>query len=318
MSTDPVLQYRRVFELLIGKASTGDGAVANQDFRIKFEITKTIKHTPNHAEFLIYNLADDTESRIKGEFDEVQCNAGYQREARLVFAGNLVRPRRYREGNDQITQLIAGDGDGDYYGTVINTVLAAGTTDSDVLNHIVSQFKSTKLGNAAAVAANKGKRSRAKVMNGMARDYLHQIAAAAECDWSIQNGVLHFIPFEGTLPGEAIVIRADTGMLKAPEVTDKGIKAWCLLNPAIKIGGVVQLDNNDLKEELRTITEQAAGAKKPGKKVTKKKHGPARMDPDGLYKVISLTHKGDTLGKEWHTESLCVSLSKPIPAKKAA
>lgn len=312
MSTEPVRQFRRVFDILVGKASAGTGITANQEFRIKFEITKTIRHTPNHAEILIYNLSPATENTIKNEFDEVVVNAGYKGDSRLIFIGNLSRIRRYREGNEQVTQIIAADGDADYYDTIINTTLAAGTTASSALNKIVEQFKATKLGHAVAVTAMEGKRARGKVMIGPARDYLHQIAVTAAAHWSIQDGVLQFVPFEGTLQDEAIVINARTGMLKAPEINDKGIKVECLLNPALRPGGKVMLDNNDIKEEMRTEIERAAGAKKPGKGPKK----PARTDPDGVYRLNSVTHKGDTRGTQWTSESLCVALSKPISPKQ--
>ncbi len=310
MSSKPSLQYLRRFDVLVGKATAGEGITANEDFKIEFEITKTLRHTPNHAEIKIYNLAPETENTIRNEFDELLVNAGYRDSVRLIFAGNIARVHRYRAGNNWITQIIAGDGDGDYYGTIINTTLAAGVLDSDVLNEIVGKFTTTKLGHAAAVAANKGKRSRGKTMSGPARNYLHQIAANADAEWSIQDGVLQFVPFEGTLPGEATVINANTGMLRAPELNDKGIKVWCLLNPALKPGGRIKLDNNDIKEEMRTIFEQAAGAKKPGVHKDKKKRTPARQDPDGIYKILVVSHSGDTRGKKWESELLCKALEK--------
>lgn len=310
MSQKASKQYLRAFNILVGKQTTGTGITANEDFKIEFEITKTLRHTPNHAEIKIYNLSPDTEATIRTEFDELLVNGGYRDSVRTVFIGNIARVRRYRKGNDWITQIIAGDGDGDYYGTVINTTLAAGVLDSDVLNHIVSQFKKTKLGHSLAVTANKTKRLRGKVMVGPARNYLHQLAASVDTEWSIQDGVLQFVPFEGTLPGEATVINANTGMSKAPEINDKGIKVWCKLNPALKPGGRIKLDNNDIKEEMRTIFEQAAGAKKPGVHKDKKKRSPARIDPDGIYKILTVTHEGDTRGPKWQSELLCKALDK--------
>ena len=81
-------------------------------------------------------------------------------------------------------------------------------------------------------------------------------------------------------------------------------------NPAIKPGGRIKLDNNDIKEEMRTLFEQAAGAKKPGVHKDKKARSPVRRDPDGIYKVLVVSHTGDTRGQKWETELLCKALAK--------
>ena len=41
------------------------------------------------------------------------------------------------------------------------------------------------------------------------------------------------------------------------------------------------------------------------KKTTQKQND--TFDVDGVYKVISLTHKGDTYGKAWYSEMNCVA-----------
>ena len=41
-----------------------------------------------------------------------------------------------------------------------------------------------------------------------------------------------------------------------------------------------------------------------------------RLDPDGIYKVLKLTHKGDNRGQDWVTEIECIGLDQPIPATR--
>jgi hypothetical protein len=99
-------------------------------------------------------------------------------------------------------------------------------------------------------------------------------------------------------------------LLDAPEVNDKGIRVKCLLNPQLAINGVIKLNNNDIRIQERRVNILSAKADK----VNAKTHNPMRLDPDGLYKIIRIRHRGDNRGREWISEVACVSLSAPISA----
>jgi hypothetical protein len=308
----PVQQFGRELEVVIGERAIGKGiAVTNKDgigLRVQFEITKTIGRTPNTAAVKIMNLAPDNEGKIKGEFDEVLVNAGYKGHTALLFRGNIRKAFGFREGNDWITEVDAADGDRDFRRAAVNLTLAAGSSTSQLLDHVIGVMTSTTKGH---VQVKERRRLRGKVISKMARDVLDDIAAENDSSWSIQDSKLVIVPADSTLPNEAIVIRADTGMIGAPELDDKGIKVKCLLNPAIRCNGKVWLDNNALKEKIFKEHDRKPGAiprKPPTKKVL------ARLDPDGIYKVIRVTHKGDTRGNDWETEALCIRLGNPIPA----
>lgn len=314
------LQWMRQCEVVIGNAAAGRGLFVSEP-RITFEVEKTVTgRTPNTATIKMFNLTPDHENQIRGEFDEVLIKAGYQGLSLVVFAGSIRHAYRYREGVDWITEIDAADGDFDLRNTIINTVLAAGTTTSDALNHVVGKLQRTKLGHAIV---KERKRIRGRVVSGGIDKLLNQIAMESDANWSIQNGVLEMVPVESTLPTEAIVLRSDTGLLGAPEVDDKGINAECLLNPQIRINGKVQLDNNSLRDKV-LVDHRVSSVTKPQvehrtkPKATKRL---SRLDPDGIYKVIKVVHKGDnrgTSGDDWSTKVLCVALNKPIPASAKA
>lgn len=312
MASPSTLQWKRACEVIVGNAARGTG-ISVKDLRITFEITKTIGSTPNPGLIKIHNLAPENEAKVKGEFDEVLVNAGYQGSSLLIFAGNIRHTFRYRDTNDWIMEIDAADGDDDFRNTIVNATLAAGTTTSQAVNKLVAAFSKTTAGH---VILKDRQRLRGKVMSGMARKYFDEIAAESDANWSIQDGRLEIVPVESTLPTEAIVIRSDTGMLGAPEVDDKGIKVICLLNPRLRVNGKILLDNNDLKERVRKLREKRPGTKPKKTKVAN--HQLARLDPDGVYKIYKLVHKGDTRGPEWVTEIHCLALSKTIPAGKAA
>lgn len=308
--SESVRQWKRKVQVVIGKAGTG---LLVENLRVKFEVAKTIESAPNEAIVKIYNLHPDNEAKVKNEFDELIINAGYEDAMQLVFRGNIKHVYRYREGNDYITEIEAGDGDKDFRKAVMNETLAAGTTTTQLVDRAVDTFKG--LGNTTKghVQVNDRSRIRGKVISGNTRDILHDVARESGANWSIQDGQLVIVSANGVLPGSAIVIRADTGMLGAPEINDKGIAVKCLLNPQIKVNGAIKLDNNGIK--AKRIKAQALATKRE-KEETKQKD-PVRLDPDGVYKVLKLTHRGDTRGQDWLTEVECIGLDQPIPESRS-
>lgn len=301
MATAPVLQWKRECLVTIGDHATGKDALVVKDLRIAFEITKTIGSAPNTAKIEIFNLHPDNEGKIKGEFDEVTLDAGYKGHALLVFAGNITSVKRPREENDWITTIIAADGDMDTKDTVVNASFIAGTSTQQILEHIVAGMSKVKLGYTKVTDRQ---RIRGRVLTGMARHKFDEIAAHSDAHWSVQDGELVIVPVASTLPNEAIVINASTGMLGTPELTDKGIDVRCLLNPQLKVNGTIKLDNNDLREKLLKQRQSKPGAKKH----KSKKKVAAHLDPDGLYKVIQLTHVGDTRSDLWESRVRCKAL----------
>lgn len=303
--SDSVRQWKRRAQVVIGKKGSG---LLVENLRIQFEVSKTVESAPNVAVIKIFNLNPANEAKIKNEFDEVILNAGYEGAMRLVFRGNIKHVYRYREKADYITEIEAGDGDKDYRNAVMNETLAAGTTNAQLVDRAVGSFKGTGGTTKGAVQINDRARLRGKVISGNTRDVLHDVARESGANWSIQDGQLVIVKTNAVLPDEAIVITAETGMLGAPEINDKGIAVKCLMNPQLRVNGAIKLDNNGIKAKRQKA--QALGKKQEDQKE------PVRLDPDGIYKVLKLTHKGDTRGQDWLSEIECIGLDQPIPASR--
>lgn len=308
--SDSVRQWKRKVQVVVGKAGTG---LLIENLRVKFEVAKTVESAPNVAVIKIYNLHPDNEAKIKNEFDEVILNAGYDGAMQLVFRGNIKHVYRYREGNDYITEIEGGDGDKDFRKAVMNETLAAGTTTGQLVDRAVGTFKSTGGTTKGYVGVQDKARIRGKVISGNTRDVLNDVARESGANWSIQDGQLTIVGANTVMPGEAIVIRADTGMLGAPEINDKGIAVKCLMNPQLKVNGAIMLDNNGIK--AKRVKAQALATKR--EKEEAKDKDPVRLDPDGVYKVLKLTHKGDTRGQDWVSEIECIGLDQPIPKSRS-
>lgn len=301
------LQWNRNVQVVVGKSGTG---LLIENLRVQYEVTKTIDPTPNFAVIKIFNLHPNNEAKIKNEYDDVLLNAGYAGALRLVFRGNIKHVNRYREGNDYITEIEAADGDKDFRRAVMNETLASGTTTAQLVDRAVGTFKGGGGTTKGVVQVTDRARLRGKVISGNTRDVLHDVAREAGANWSIQDGQLVIVSTNDVLPGEAVVIRADTGMLGAPEITDKGIVVRCLLNPTLRVNGAIKLDNNGIKVKRQKAEALASKGQKAAPTT------PVRLDPDGIYKVLKITHKGDNRGPDWVSEIECIGLDQPIPEKR--
>ncbi len=301
-------QWKRAAQVVLGKSGTG---LLIERLRMSFEVTKSADKTPNEATIKIYNLTQAHEAQIKDEFADVMLSAGYEGALRMLFRGNITGVYKYREGKDRILEIQAGDGDADYRAAVMNETLAAGTTNAQVIDRAVGSFQGVGKTQKGYTQVQERTRLRGKVLSGATRNVLSDLARASGARWSIQDGQLVLVAASGVLPDEAIVINAQTGMVGAPELSDKGVSIKCLLNPLLKIHGAVKLHNNSIKQQSRPKAAAAAKEQQQPKKE------PMRMDPDGLYKVIELKHKGDNRGSDWVSELTAIGINQPAPKASA-
>lgn len=288
-----VRQWGRVCQLLVGRA--GGEALDLSGLRIRFATTKGDVETPNSATITVNNVSAETLRRLEGEFADVILVAGYQDAAGVIFAGSIRQVRSGREGADSWVEITAADGDRAYNYATVNRTLAAGSRPADHAAVAAEAFAAR--GVAAGHLPDLGGQPlpRGKVLFGMARDTMRQAARNTNADWSIQDGRVQMIGRAGYLPGEAVVLTHETGLTSRPEQTDAGIKLKALLNPRIRIGGRVRLDNDSIQ---RARTDLKIGAWNKA----------ALIDQDGLYRVIKADFVGDTHGQDWHVDILALGL----------
>lgn len=303
MSTE---QWLRKCTLLVSDRN-GDGLDLS-NLRIKFTVKRSDTQTPNMAEIRVYNLEETTAQRIQKEFSKVILQAGYTSNFGVVFQGNVKQVIRGRENaTDTFIDIIAGDGDLSYNFAVVNATLAAGSGQAEQINAAIGSM--TKTGETTA--GNIGdvpntKLPRGKVMYGMARDYLKQSADTTDKTWSIQDGKVQFVPLTSYLPGEAVVLSSKTGLVGTPQQTNEGVMVKCLLNPKLKIGGRVQLNNKDVARLKIDLSQPLSPA-----------NIPAPLTSDGVYYILVIEHQGDNRGTEWYSNLTCLNLdvtTNPINA----
>lgn len=287
-------QWLRACALIVGPDS-GEGLDLSA-LRITFATKKGDVETPNSAEINVYNLSDDTAARIRREFMQVYLSAGYEGNTGTIFRGNIRQVRLWREnGVDTVLAILAADGDRAYNFATVNTTLAAGSKPADRVR--VCQGSMEAKGTKAGYAPDLGGQPlpRGKVMYGMARQYMRDEARDTGTDWSIQDGKVQMVPRRGYLPGEAVVLTHETGLVGSPEQTQDGISVRCLLNPRLRVGGRIRLNNASVKT-MQTPLKLAAGQQA------------ARLDADGFYRIIKVEFRGDTRGNDWYADLVCIGI----------
>jgi hypothetical protein len=298
------LQYIRRCNLTVSGAS-GDGLDLSS-LRIVFKIKKSDAQTPNTAEIRVYNLAPDTAKQIRKEFKRVVLQAGYESNYGVIFDGNIKQVRMGREnGTDTYIDIAAGDGDYAYNYAVVNTTLAAGAKQSDQVNAAAGSMSSKGVNKGFIADTGTVALPRGKVMYGNARDYLRQSAEASGTTWSVQDGKLQLVPLTSVLPNQAVLLTSKTGLVGTPEQTNDGIKAKCLLNPMLKIGVRVKINEDEVAEAKLPDSTKDASANKP-----------ADISKDGIYRLLVVEHGGDTRGNDWYSDLVCLDVDASAPPGK--
>ena len=222
----------------------------------------------------------------------------------MIFGGTIRQVRSGREGVNTYVDILASDGDQAYNYAVVNTTLAAGSTATDQVK--VAQASMAEHGADVGYQPDLDGPvlPRGRVMYGMARGSMREASQATDTSWSIQNGAVQMVPVQSYLPGEAVLLTAETGLIGQPEQTNEGIKVRALITSRFKVGGRIKLDNASIKEFRKEI-KIGAFNKAP------------RLDDDGLYRILGIDHLGDTRGKDWYADLICVGIddSAPIGSK---
>lgn len=297
-------QYLRRIKLFV--SGNDDNGLNLSELRIKFTVKLTGTATPNTADIRVYNLKAETALQIRKEFTRVTLQAGYPGNIGVIFQGNIKQVIVGRESaTDTYIDIVAGDGDQAYNFAVVNTTIAKGSTLRDQIKAAISAM-TPKGVDAGHLGDQPGQElPRGKVMYGNSRNYLTMVAQTTESNWSIQNEKVTFVEKKAYLPGERVILNAQTGMIGTPQQTNDGVNIKCLLNPNLKISALVQIDNASIIQQKLNL-EQIAAAK--GNTSTINGLIPRNLSADGVYFMLVIEHTGDTRGIEWYSSMICLNV----------
>ena len=271
-------QYIREAELTIGNLVT---ATVITGLRIQFMITKDLQGFPNLAEISIFNLNEDTRSKIQNEFENLVLKAGYKDNLKTIFTGDLRNVTKTRIGPDLITTIFAADGNKDFNEAFYNKSFNDGSKVTDIITDIVSEFEEVTKGVIEGVNTAAQKVFGA-TFSGNSSEVLDQLGDENEFDWSIQNGKVDIIARDSYVD-EQTVITSRTGMINSPTITEIGIDVKTLLNPSILPGRLIKVESSAPNFSLGNLNFREIN----------------KTLGEGVYKVIKIIHNGDTHSNNW-------------------
>lgn len=301
-------QYLREIKLVVYGTNLNGLDLSN--LRIKFSVKQTDSQSPNTADIRIYNISAETALSMLVNLNpppgigfstpgRVVLQAGYQSNFGVIFQGNIKQVILGRESaTDTFVDIVAGDGHLAYNYAIVNTTLAAGSSQSNQINAAATSMSPYGTGLGYISPLQQTKLPRSKTMYGNARNYLRAVSQSSNQTWSIQNEKITFIPKTSYLPGTAVVLTSKTGLIGTPQQTNEGVNVKCLLNPIIRVGGRINIAE-------ATIQDFKINLANP--------NSPANIAPpltqDGTYYVLTLEQQGDTRGVEWYTSIVAITES---------
>jgi len=277
--------------------------------RVTFNVHKRTQSTPDLFEARIYNLSPETRDKII-QFGRVQLSVGYRfANFGKVFDGTVVQYRHGKENAvDTYLDIIAGDGDNLNSATSFRRI-DKGTTEKDAINLLIKDT-GFPLGH---MSDNVGSQTlvRPWVIAGSTQQYIRQMALKYGCEFWVDQGQVYMVKQQEYLPGEAVVLSPTTGLVNIPQDTPNGIQCQCLINPKIKLGGRIKLDNKLIAGvafqpggQPMTADTSAQSAARYGADI----EIPQATSPTGDYKIVMMEITGDTRGKPWYMDLICVGL----------
>lgn len=296
---------------------TGAKGIDLSEMQVKFHIQNADVESPNNAVIRVYNLAQSTVDQVKGEYSQVSLQAGYENgNYGVIFQGSI---KQFRVGKENAVNsyldILAADGDIGYNQGIINQTIAANTTPQQRMNAIIAAMPEVQPGYIADFGDMQHiPQFRGKILFGMARSYMRDAASSLDASWSIQNGKVQVIPLTGYLPGTPVKINIANGLIGLPEQTDEGLKIQCLLNSALRIGGLVQLNNAEINQLMQQNPDAA-----PIRfdQYTGFQHNAPLNNVDGMYRAFVVEHEGDTRGREWYSNIICLAVKPAAPVDVA-
>jgi hypothetical protein len=253
---------------------------------ISFEINKDDSDKANKGFITITNTSDDIVDYLEansGNSVAVILEAGYSEDyggqLKTIFKGNVERIEDVFDKETRQTKLILGDASVNIREALSSRYYPSGTPVKTVLRDLTKDM-GLSVGNMETIDDSKMTRKSYSWM-GKSSSILKELSKELEADYSIQDGQVYIIKYNGLLRQRVAYISETSGLLGSPE-------------PLSQSEGKAQTDDAPVKGiRFRCLLD---GAIKPGSTVYVKSR-----KYDGAYKVTKVTHKGEYEGSNWES-----------------
>lgn len=227
------------------------------DQYVKFRVKRTANRKPNTAQIKIYNLGPDSVEYLKTPGLVAVLLAGDNYPASM-FRGDIGKRGvlTKREGPNLVTTLKVGDGRRVYRDAWFSKSFPAGTTREVMIQQVIAEM-AIPIGSLGTVAPYTFAGPTA--FNAPARDVLTELLELDQSAWMLQDGAIYLFALGETLPGNAILVSPETGLMGSPEITSKGVNFKVRLNPVIRERSLIQLRSSEATMALRVATVDQSG-----------------------------------------------------------
>lgn len=303
-------QYLRSLSLQVRGLSV---AYDLSQLHVEFQINNAIVGTPKWGTVRIWNLGADKATQIIHEFTGVDIAVGWQDiDEQTIISGQIAQVAYGRENAvDTYLDLLVQDADRALLWGVLNKSLPKGYTDEQVLKLILDAWN---VGDQPVTLGSKPDLSQPTypdgfAFSGTAFEAMEQLAHRHDCNWFVEDGQLYIVPRNGVMAGgDAPILTAESGLLGTPVLTYQGIQGRCLMNPQLRVGRTIRLRNSDITQ--LALRQPVLGITDPGA-VVPTINNP--IDTYGTYKVLAVTHAGDSRGNQWETRFVCIDVDSSVP-----
>lgn len=321
--------WMRHFELLLADGK-GDG-INISGLKVHFTIQKMPATLFNGfvGNFKVYNLSPATRSRImRNEFSRIQVMAGYKglpddagnypdENIGMIFNGDI---RFTITGKDNMTDiwvlLQCIDSWEGHLNARVKTTVAAGWKYHDLFSLGMQSFGPYGIGSGAVPPMPETVFPRGRVVYQNTARLMNHLAGQCNANWWYENNQVNIVP-EDNYIGVATVLNANTGLIGMPQQTmGAGVNVRCLINPNIKLGGLIRLDQKAVyrkalpNEQIATSQVRLRETKTGGNLYVDGLPGmsqPYSINTEGDYIVGSIDYTGDTRGQAWYMDLLCLA-----------
>ena len=272
--------YKRSAELILTRPEDGtffqDGTdqLTIRNMRFSFLVEKTLGSKPNTCELTINNLAESSRAALQKKPLRLSLSAGYGEDLGLLFVGDLEWSESVHNSTEWETRMILADGS--RANKHARTSRSFKKISKKALIKELASSVGLDLPTNASEAVEFGRQFVSGVtVEGPTLEAMQKIIKTTGRTMSIQDGRLQILSDGEVRPGVHILISQDTGMIGSPlfgSPSKKGeaseLTVETLLEPRIVPGSKVKIESDKIQ---------------------------------GFFKVLKVSHEGDTHGTAWFT-----------------
>lgn len=239
-------QFGRVVEV-----SVAGKTFRSKDLYIEFDVPFDDDASPNESIVRIYNLTQDTISRIKRN-DVLTINAGYEGDVGLLLSGRVSYVSTRKEGPDKVTSIYVLDGPDLTGKKVEEKSYAPGVTGQTILRDLIPLL-GVPIG-AFRLPRNK-EYEEGYAVSGAIVDHCEEVARDCGAAFYVNRGKLFVRPLTDG-DDARFVLRSDTGLVGSPEYFEdrdgvNGYHVECLLQHRITTASIIDLESKFVRGRFR-------------------------------------------------------------------